>query len=150
MVFRDTFGVYLITLIAVAGYSTTPLMKKLGIKEGAKIIFIHEPKDFRKNLGALPKSVSPQTKLIASCDYIHFFTTSRAELLAYFPKLKKSLAKTGTLWVSWPKKASRVPCDFNENDLREIGLQHGLVDVKVAAIDETWSGLKFVFRLKDR
>lgn len=134
----------------MAGYSTTPLIKKLGIKEYGVIVFIHEPKDFRKELGVLPQGVAPKTSLQKQCDYIHFFTSSLAELEEVFPRLKKSLNTSGALWVSWPKKASKIPCDFNENDLREIGLANGLVDVKVAAINETWSGLKFVFRLKDR
>lgn len=134
----------------MAGYSKTPLVKKLGIKEYAQVVFINEPKEFRKELGALPKGVSPKTSLGKQCEYIHFFTLSRAELEKMFPRLKKSLHASGILWVSWPKKASKIPCDFNENDLREIGLRNGLVDVKVAAINETWSGLKFVFRLKDR
>lgn len=134
----------------MAGYSKTPLIKKLGIKENAVTVFINEPKEFRKELGALPKGVIPKTSLRKQCEYIHFFTSSRAELEKMFPRLKKSLHTSGTLWVSWPKKTSKIPCDFNENDLREIGLKAGLVDVKVAAIDDTWSGLKFVFRLKDR
>lgn len=134
----------------MAGYSQTPLLKKLGIKENTLVVFLQEPKNFRNELGKLPHGVAPKSSLGARCDYIHLFTSSRAELEGMFPKLKKSLAKNGTLWVSWPKKASKVPCDFNENDLREIGLAAGLVDVKVAAIDDTWSGLKFVFRLKDR
>ncbi len=134
----------------MAGYSKTPLSKKLGLKENSSVVFLREPESFRKDLGALPKGVAPKTRVGKDHDYIHLFTKSRSELETLFPRMKKSLRKTGTLWISWPKKSSHMACDFNENDLREIGLAAGLVDVKVAAIDETWSGLKFVFRLKDR
>jgi hypothetical protein len=134
----------------MAGYSGTPLIKKLGIKEDSSVVFLQEPKNFRKELGKLPKSIVPKTSITKEHNYIHLFTKSRSELEKYFPKLKKALNKTGSLWVSWPKKTSKIPCDFSENDLREIGLAAGLVDVKVAAIDQTWSGLKFVWRLKDR
>lgn len=83
-------------------------------------------------------------------DFIHFFTRAAAELESRFPQLKAALAFDGMLWVSWPKKASKVNSDLDENVVREVGLRNGLVDVKVAAVDEVWSGLKFVYRLEDR
>jgi hypothetical protein len=83
-------------------------------------------------------------------DFVQFFTKERAELEAEFPALKQAIASNGSLWISWPKKASKVATDLNENIVREVGLAHGLVDVKVCAVDEIWSGLKFVFRVKDR
>ena len=83
-------------------------------------------------------------------DLVQFFTTERTELEAQFPSLKQAIAYDGSLWISWPKKASKVKTDLNENVIREIGLDNGLVDVKVCAVDEIWSGLKFVFRVEDR
>ncbi len=93
-----------------------------------------------------------QTQLTPSqkADIIHFFTTSSKTLEHEFLSLKNNLATDGMLWISWPKGQSNLPTDLNENIIREIGLKHGLVDVKVAAIDDTWSGLKFVYRIKDR
>lgn len=83
-------------------------------------------------------------------DLIQYFTTQQKKLKQSFPKLKEKLAIDGSLWISWPKQSSKVPTDLNENDVMHIGLEYGLVDVKVIAVDETWSGLKFVYRLKDR
>jgi hypothetical protein len=88
--------------------------------------------------------------LAGPLDFIQFFTTARVDLEAQFTILKQSLTPTGMLWVSWPKKASKLKTDLDENIIREIGLAHGLVDVKVCAVDEQWSGLKFIYRLKDR
>lgn len=134
----------------MAGYSKRSLVDKLGIKPGNKLYISNAPQGYMQLLGSLP----PQARVVkspnAACDFIHFFTKKQAELEAAFPKLKKALAPDGTLWVSWPKGASKVPTDLNENIAREIGLRNGLVDVKVCAVDEIWSGLKFVFRLKDR
>ncbi len=134
----------------MAGYSKRSLVDKLGIKAGTRLCITNAPKGYMQLLGELPA----QTRMFKSpnsvCDFIHFFTKKKAELEASFPKLKQSLASDGTLWVSWPKGASKVPTDLNENIAREIGLRNGLVDVKVCAVDDIWSGLKFVFRLKDR
>lgn len=133
----------------MAGYSTTPLIKKLGIKKGARIIFINEPASLFLELGVLPKGVKSEQKLSGGYDYIHYFAFSKTELATFFQIIKKHLKKDGMLWISWigPSKNGG---DLNENIVREIGLKNGLVDVKVAAIDDTWSGLKFVYRLKDR
>ena len=110
----------------------------------------NSPQDYLKTLGALPEKAVLTKSLKGPCDFIQFFTKERAELESAFPQLKKNLAANGVLWVSWPKGASRIKTDVNENVAREIGLKNGLVDVKVCAVDDVWSGLKFVFRLRDR
>lgn len=134
----------------MAGYSKRSLVEKLGIKGGHKIYFANAPKNYRETLGSLPENSTLQKSLDGSCDFIQFFTTEKSVLETDFPKLKRHLAAGGSLWVSWPKGAARVKTDLNENIVREVGLKNGLVDVKVCAVDELWSGLKFVFRLKDR
>ena len=133
-----------------AGYSKTPLVKKLGIKLGFKIHFANPPDNLQSLLGELPEKTTTIVELNGPVDYIHLFTKSKDELQTQFPILKAALAQNGLLWISWPKKASKVMTDLNENIVRDIGLQNGLVDVKVCAVDEIWSGLKFVYRLKDR
>src|SRR3989304_2664819 len=134
------------------GYSGTPLIKKLGIKPGQRICILNAPKDYPKTLGALPAGVQLDKRLGKShtMDLIHFFTKERDQLQKEFPALKEALEYGGGLWISWPKGSSKVATDLNENIIRKIGLDLGLVDVKVAAVDETWSGLKFVYRLEDR
>ncbi len=131
----------------MVGYSGTPLIKKLGIKPDYKIIFINEPQTFRQALGV---NLQTKGKLEGEFDYVHFFSKSKEELKKFFESVRNHLNKDGTLWISWPKKMSGVKTDLNENIIREEGLENGLVDVKVAAIDDIWSGLKFVYRLKDR
>lgn len=133
-----------------AGYSGTPLIKKLGIKAGMRVRFVAAPDDYANLLGTLPDAVVIGDEQTGQCDFIQFFTKSQADLLDQFPRLKQGLKSDGMLWVSWPKKASKVKTDVDENVIREIGLENGLVDVKVAAIDAVWSGLKFVYRLQDR
>lgn len=133
-----------------AGYSKTPLVKKLGIKLGFKIHFANPPDNLQSLLGELPEKTTTIVELNGPVDYIHFFTKSKDELQTQFPILKAALAQNGLLWISWPKKASKVMTDLDENVVRGVGLQNGLVDVKVCAVDEIWSGLKFVYRLKDR
>jgi hypothetical protein len=133
-----------------SGYSGTPLTKKLGIKEKSDIAVINQPQNFLDILSPLPEKVSLINKLSGRIGYIHFFTKSKKELTDQFPELKKHLDPSGSLWISWPKKSSKIETDLDENLIREIGLKNGMVDVKVCAIDETWSGLKFVLRLKDR
>lgn len=133
-----------------AGYSGTPLIKKLGIKEGTTIIFLNPPEGYLDYLGELPDSVSLKTKLTSWLDFIQLFVMNQNEFEKKFVLLKKSLAPNGQLWISWPKKSSKVPTDITENTIREYILKNGMVDVKVCSIDEIWSGLKLVFRLKDR
>lgn len=134
----------------MAGYSGTPLQKKLGIKPGARVVFVNEPPSLRRDLGELPEGVKILKSAAADLDFAHVFVKSRAELEKQFAKLASQLHPAGMLWISWPKKASGVATDLNENIVRDIGLANGLVDVKVCAVDEVWSGLKFVIRVRDR
>ncbi len=131
-----------------AGYSGKPLVQKLGIKDGFRIAIVNGPEGYP--LDTLPRNVSVQSLDQAGLALIHFFTKERQELEKAFPSLKRAMSMNGMLWISWPKGASRIETDLNENVVREIGLRHKLVDVKVIAVDETWSGLKFVYRTEDR
>jgi len=132
-----------------AGYSGTPLIKKLGLKPGMKMVLLGAPANYEELLG---ESVVHSTSLVteADLDFLHYFTSERSRLEADFLSLKKALKPDGILWVSWPKASSGVVTDLTENIVREIGLEKGLVDVKVCAVDATWSALKFVYRLVDR
>lgn len=134
----------------MAGYSGTPLAKKLGIKEGCRIALVNAPKDFQSLLGELPDNVEFIKRPTKSLDMILFFVLSEPVLARDFGKLSQKLATNGMIWIAWPKKTSGVTTDLTEGRVQRIGLDAGLVDVKVCAIDETWSGLKFVYRLKDR
>ncbi len=130
-----------------AGYSKRPLKDKLGIKDGTSVAILEGPPYYASLVGI----ENFDTELdLDSYDFLHFFTSSALGLGHVFPVLAKRLKPAGVLWISWPKRSSNVETDVSENLVREIGLANGLVDVKVAAIDETWSGLKFVYRLKDR
>jgi hypothetical protein len=133
-----------------AGYSGTPLVKKLGIKPGFKIAILNPPAHYRQLIGELPESVTIVDDLNGPLDFIHFFTRQSAELADQFPALKQALASNGMLWISWPKQSAKAATDLTENVVRDIGLKNKLVDVKVAAVDEFWSGLKFVYRIEDR
>jgi hypothetical protein len=136
----------------MAGYSGTPLVKKLGIKDSHVVALVHAPVGFEKTLGKLPASVSLQTTLAGKTplDVVVAFVTRRAALEKELPSLRKRLAQNGGLWIGWPKKSSGVETDMTENIVREIALPTGLVDNKVCAIDETWSGLRLVIRLENR
>jgi hypothetical protein len=137
----------------MAGYSGTPLVEKLGIKPAFRVAFIAAPVEFADALGELPEGavIVPEDGIYRSAlELIVFFTIARAELAARFVTMAKWLKPAGMLWIAWPKKASGVATDLNENIVREIGLKAGLVDTKICAIDEVWSGLKFVIRVKDR
>ncbi len=134
----------------MAGYSQTPLIAKLGIKENHKVCILHAPKDFIRTLGPLPTNVRVLKKLSRDVDFIHFFTKSLSELEIEILVLKGAMAQNGMIWISWPKGASKIPTEVNENVVREIALRHGLVDIKVCAVDETWSGLKLVIPVKNR
>lgn len=133
----------------MAGYSGTPLPKKLGIKENARVALLEAPRGFALDL---PDGVSAKTELRGKdpIDVVLLFTTSRADLAKRFAKARDRIAKNGALWVCWPKKSSGVATDLSEGVARELGLAEGLVDNKVCAVDETWSGLRFVWRLSDR
>ena len=134
----------------MAGYSGTPLVKKLGIKPGSTISLLNAPQGFATELGDLPEGVKLDGAGKATLDFVLLFVKSQAELQKEFAKQAKRLAQAGMLWVSWPKKASGVTTDLSENVVRDHGLKVGLVDVKVCAVNDIWSGLKFVIRLKDR
>jgi hypothetical protein len=134
----------------VTGYSGTPLIAKLGMKPGARMTFIDAPDGFRKLLEPWPDAAKVLGPSAESLDLAVLFTTSAAHLERHFPRNAKRLVPSGALWVAWPKKASGVTTDLGEDRVRTIGLAAGLVDVKVCAIDETWSGLKFVVRTRDR
>ena len=134
----------------MAGYSGTPLPKKLCIREGARVALVNAPPNFESVLGTLPEGaefVSPSRK---GLDVVLLFARSRAELVRRFEGLAARVAADGSLWVAWSKKSSGVETDLAEPYVRQHGLDVGLVDVKVCAVDETWSGLRFVYRLKDR
>ena len=132
------------------GYSGTPLPQKLGIKEKFRVAFVGLPGDVKAELGDALKACSVLKSPSGPVDFAMVFATRQTELETEFRRLIKSLAPAGMLWASWPKKSSGVATDMNENDVRRIGLASGLVDVKVCAISEVWSGLKFVRRLQDR
>jgi hypothetical protein len=133
----------------MAGYSGTPLVKKLGIKPGFNIAFINAPSGFVEDLD-LPSGVSINSRSVKPLDFAHLFVKSEKELKTKFSEYAKRLNPSGMLWVSWPKKSSGVTTDLSEGIVRAHGLSAGLVDVKICAVDDVWSGLKFVYRLKDR
>jgi hypothetical protein len=135
-----------------AGYSGTPLRQKLGIGEGDEIAIIGAPERFEDTLGELPDVASVHTDLVedARYDVIIAFITERAELDAELPRLRARMAPACGLWIAWPKRASRVPTDMSDQVVRDVALPTGLVDNKVCAIDDTWSGLRLVIRRENR
>ncbi|MBT8401803.1 MAG: DUF3052 domain-containing protein [Rhodothermia bacterium] len=133
-----------------AGYSGTPLARKLGIKSGFRAIVLGAPKNYFELIDDAPSDVIWIDVDEGRADFLHFFSDSRSELEHMMPLLKKAIVKDGMLWISWPKKSSGVETDLDGNVVRDTGLGHGLVDVKVCAVDETWSALKFVYRVTDR
>jgi hypothetical protein len=134
----------------MAGYSGTPLQKKLGIKSGLVCHVLNPPDLYFDWVSPLPKDVRVLSKPKKGMDFMHLFVTKKSAFQKAFINAKKYLKSDGMLWISWPKKSSKVESDLDENIIREFGLRNGLVDVKVCAVDEVWSGLKFVVRLKDR
>lgn len=134
-----------------AGYSGTPLAKKLGIKEGFTMLVLNEPEHYMSLFSDFPNHVVRQKNLKdESLDFIHVFVKQKSELEKIIPKVKPVLKKTGLLWVSWPKGSSKIETDLKREPIREYLLSIGLVDVKVCAVDADWSGLKFVYRKEDR
>ncbi len=133
----------------MAGYSGTPLVKKLGIKEGFNVAFINAPKNFVAELD-LPLAVKLNRRSGQPLDFVLLFVKSEKDLKANFSKYAQKLGAAGMIWVAWPKKSSGVTTDLSFTNVQAIGLAAGLVDTKICAVDEVWSGLKFVFRLKDR
>ena len=133
-----------------AGYSKRSLVEKLGIKPNSDIAIVNAPAGFHTTLGPLPAGVVLRSKPNKPLPFIHAFFLNSKKLDLQFPALKKALQESGALWISWPKKAAKIETDLTDNVVREIGLRHGLVDIKVCAVDEVWSGLKFVYRLEER
>jgi DUF3052 family protein len=133
----------------VAGYSGTPLEQKLGIKPGTRLAVIGAPPHFAEGL-ELPPGAAIAARLGARVDMVVFFTVARHDLARRLATLGRAVAPDGMVWVAWPKKASKVSTDVTEDIVREVALPLGLVDTKVCAIDDTWSGLKLVWRLSER
>jgi hypothetical protein len=134
----------------MAGYSSTPLPKKLGIKPGARLHIVNGPENYQALLGDLPEDVAFVPQLRGKLDFIHLFTTSAEELAGRLAICRQRIVDNGIIWVSWPKKAAKVPTDVTEDVVRSLALPLGLVDVKVCAVDDTWSGLKLVIRVANR
>ena len=134
------------TTTAAAGYSSTPLARKLGIAAGSRVAALHAPDGYRDWLVPLPEGVRFEAKVSATTDVVHLFVERRADLQALLDSLRDRIAPAAAVWVSWPKKASKVPTDITEDTIREIALPLGFVDVKVCAVSEVWSGLKLVIR----
>jgi hypothetical protein len=134
----------------MVGYSGRPLAQKLGIKPGLTVVTIHAPTNYRRLLGSVPDNVSFLDRLKPDSSFVHFFTSRRSVLEKRLPSVRKKIADTGTVWVSWPKRSSGAPTDVTEDVVRAIALPLGFVDVKVCAIDETWSGLKLMVRVRNR
>jgi hypothetical protein len=133
-----------------AGYSSTPLVRKLGIKPETRLALVNAPDGVDDLLGQLPDAVAVSRRLRGPRDLIVAFFTRRAELERRLPALRDALDPHGGVWIAWPKRASGVATDVSEGAVRELGLAAGLVDNKICAIDDTWSGLRFVYRLADR
>ena len=134
----------------MVGYSGTPLAKKIGLKEGSRVALVNAPKDFQFEPKELPDDVEFIKGSAKSLDIILFFVTTEGALAKDFAKLAARLTANGMIWIAWPKKSSGVATDLTFDRVQKIGLDSGLVDIKICAIDDTWSGLKFVYRLKDR
>jgi hypothetical protein len=134
----------------MAGYSGTPLAKKLGIKDGATIALVAAPPGFERVLAPMPDDVEIRTQARGRLDVVVFFATRERELARRFPIMARALRPAGGLWVAWPKKTSCVATDLTFDPVQQIGLDAGLVDNKVCAIDDTWSALRFVTRVADR
>jgi len=132
-----------------AGYSGTPLAKKLGIKDGFHISLINAPDHYLSLFTDLPANLYFERDTV-KLDFIHFFTKSKAEYESLLPSLKEQIRSNGMIWVSWPKKSAKIETDITEDIIRNYALQTGLVDIKVCAVDEIWSGLKLVIPVKDR
>lgn len=130
----------------LAGYEGTPLPRKLGVRPGSVIALSGAPMGFEKKLGRLPKGATIRRRVRGKSDLILWFTKSRSDLEGRVGRMGDSIAEGGSLWIAWPKKASGVPSDITQNDVRAVGLAAGLVDYKICAIDGTWSGLRFARR----
>ncbi|MEJ1237586.1 DUF3052 domain-containing protein [Chryseolinea sp. T2] len=125
-------------------------MKKLGLKAGANACIINPPEKYFDAIAPLPEGVIIKNSFRSNLDFVHFFVTKQSEFKASLTSAHKHLQPDGMIWVSWPKKSSKVPSDLDEIIIRDFGLKSGLVDVKVCAVDDVWSGLKFVVPVKNR
>ena len=130
----------------MAGYSATPLVKKLGIKPGEVLYVKNSPMDYVQLCSGLPPGTKLAKRFAGKPRFVHMFTASRDELATELAKYRQRIAQDGTIWVSWPKKSSKLPSTVSEDTVREIALALGLVDIKVCAIDDVWSGLKLMIR----
>ena len=128
------------------GYSGTPLARKLGIAAGSRVLVVRAPEGYADWLAPLPEGVRFDAKVSTAVDVVHLFVDRRAELKAQLDSLRTRIAPAAAVWVSWPKKASKVPTDITEDTIRELALPLGFVDVKVCAVTQVWSGLKLVIR----
>jgi hypothetical protein len=128
------------------GYSGTPLARKLGIAAGARVVVVNEPPGYRDWLAPLPEGVRFDAEVSAQAEVVHVFADRRAELAAQLDSVRGRIAPAAAVWVSWPKKASKVTTDITEDTIRELALPLGFVDVKVCAVSDVWSGLKLVIR----
>lgn len=134
----------------MTGYSETPLPQKLGIKEGTIVVAIDPPENYRKLLGQIPSGVNFATRAIGNSKFIHVFVKERRLLQQHLQSFRRKIPEDAVVWVSWPKKSSRVPTDVTEDVIRAVALPLGFVDIKVCAVDETWSGLKLMIRKENR
>ncbi len=132
--------------MTTAGYSGTPLAKKLGFKKGSRVRIRNAPDDYLDLVNPRPENVHISKSIRKDVDIFHFFTRSSSELKSQLPRIIGAIDQNGMIWISWPKKSSGVPSSVTEDTIRGIALPLGLVDVKVCAVDETWSGLKLVIR----
>ncbi len=133
-----------------SGYSGTPLAKKLGFKEGLNVRIVNQPDHYFDLFEELPKSIEFRHERMSKKDLIHYFTKDAKELGSDIPSLKNEITTNGIIWISWPKKSSKIATDITEDTIRNLALASGLIDVKVCAVDEVWSGLKLVIPVKDR
>jgi hypothetical protein len=131
---------------STAGYSGTPLARKLGMAAGSRVVVLNAPDGYRDWLAPMPAGVRFEAKVSAATDVVHVFVDRRSEMTTQLEALRARIAPSAAVWVSWPKKASRVPTDIAEDTIREVALPLGFVDVKVCAVSEVWSGLKLVIR----
>lgn len=134
----------------MAGYSGTPLPQKLGIKPGMIVVAIDPPDDYRKVLGQIPSGVNFATRPVGNTKFVHLFVKERRALGNQLQLLRRKIAEDAAIWVSWPKKSSGVPTDVTEDVIRSVALPLGFVDIKVCAVDDTWSGLKLMVRRENR
>jgi hypothetical protein len=134
----------------MAGYSGTPLPQKLGIKPGTIVVLIDAPDNYRKLLGEIPSGVNFGMRPVGNTKFVHLFATRRNELAKQLSILRRKIAEDASIWVSWPKKSSGVATDITEDVIRAVALPLGFVDIKVCAVDETWSGLKLMIRRENR